>query len=169
MVIVTSSPAEVVEGWLRTHEVHGVAEVAGAETARSKVEKIHALLARFPGQEVYWYVGDTAGDIREAREAGVTPLGVAWGWHEPEMLIAAGAERIAASPAELLGDHRAGAGRRLLRRRLDAAQRRPVAERRRAEAGHRRRPRPLPRAAAVRRAPAPSRATRGAGVRAAGS
>ncbi len=102
VVIVTSSPTEVVEGWLRTHEVHGVAEVAGAETARSKVEKIHALLARFPGQEVYWYVGDTAGDIREAREAGVKPLGVAWGWHEPEMLIEAGAERVAAAPAELL-------------------------------------------------------------------
>lgn len=102
VVIVTSSPGEVVEGWLRTHRVHGVAEVAGAESALSKVEKIHALLARFPGQEVYWYVGDTAGDIREAREAGVTPLGVAWGWHEPEMLLEAGAERIVASPAELL-------------------------------------------------------------------
>jgi phosphoglycolate phosphatase len=102
VVIVTSSPAEVVEGWLRGHNVTGVAEVAGAETARSKVEKIRALMARFPSQDVYWYVGDTAGDIREAREAGVTPLGVSWGWHEPEMLIAAGAERIAASPAELL-------------------------------------------------------------------
>ena len=102
VVIVTSSPAEVVEGWLRGHDVRGIAEVAGAETARSKVEKIHALMARFPGQDVYWYVGDTAGDIREAREAGVTPLGVSWGWHEPELLMAAGAERIAASPAELL-------------------------------------------------------------------
>jgi phosphoglycolate phosphatase len=102
VVIVTSSPTDVVTGWLRGHEVRGVAEVAGAETARSKVEKINALLARFPGQEVYWYVGDTAGDIREARVAGVTPLGVAWGWHEPEMLLEAGAERIAASPAELL-------------------------------------------------------------------
>jgi phosphoglycolate phosphatase len=102
VVIVTSSPAEVVEGWLRTHQVHGVTEVAGAETARSKVEKIHALQARFPGQEVYWYVGDTAGDVREAREAGVTPLGVSWGWHEPEMLMEAGAERVAFSPAELL-------------------------------------------------------------------
>ena len=102
VVVVTSSPTEVVEGWLRSHGITGVAEVAGAETARSKVEKIHALMARFPGQDVYWYVGDTAGDIREAREAGVTPLGVSWGWHEPEMLIAAGAERIAASPAELL-------------------------------------------------------------------
>ena len=102
VVIVTSSPTEVVEGWLRAHEVPGMAEVAGAETARSKVEKIDALLARFPGQEVYWYVGDTAGDIREAREAGVAPLGVSWGWHEPEMLMEAGAKRIAFSPAELL-------------------------------------------------------------------
>jgi phosphoglycolate phosphatase len=102
VVVVTSSPAEVVEGWLRSHQVHGVSEVAGAETARSKVEKIHTLLARFPGQEVCWYVGDTAGDIREARAAGVTPLGVAWGWHEPELLLEAGAERVAASPAELL-------------------------------------------------------------------
>lgn len=102
VVVVTSSPAGVVEGWLRSHGITGVAEVAGAETARSKVEKIHTLLARFPGQEVYWYVGDTAGDIREAREAGVTPLGVSWGWHEPELLIAAGAESIVYSPAELL-------------------------------------------------------------------
>ena len=77
-------------------------ENAGAETARSKVEKIHALRERFPDQDVYWYVGDTAGDVREAREAGATPLGVAWGWHEPEMLLEAGAERIAATPAELL-------------------------------------------------------------------
>ena len=102
VVVVTSSPAEVVEGWLRSHGITGVAEVAGAETARSKVEKIHTLQERFPGQDVYWYVGDTAGDIREAREAGVTPVGVSWGWHEPEMLSAAGAERIAFSPAELL-------------------------------------------------------------------
>ncbi len=103
VVVVTSSPADVVKGWLRSHRVAGVAEVAGAESARSKVEKIHALVARFPGQDVYWYVGDTAGDIREAREAGVTPLGVAWGWHEPELLLAAGAERIAVAPADLLG------------------------------------------------------------------
>jgi phosphoglycolate phosphatase len=102
VVVVTSSPNAVVEGWLRGHDVAGVAEVAGAETSRSKVEKIRALQERFPGQGVYWYVGDTAGDIREAREAGATPLGVAWGWHEPRQLLEAGAEGVAASPAELL-------------------------------------------------------------------
>ena len=84
VVVVTSSPDEVVQGWLRGHAVGGVDEVAGAGTARSKVEKIRALRERFPGQDVYWFVGDTVGDMREAREGGATPVGVAWGWHEPE-------------------------------------------------------------------------------------
>lgn len=102
VMIVTSSPGEVVEGWLRRHAVKGVDSVLGAEAGSSKTEKMQALMARFPGQTAYWYVGDTAGDIREAREAGATPLGVAWGWHEPRRLVEAGAERIAASPADLL-------------------------------------------------------------------
>jgi phosphoglycolate phosphatase len=102
VIVVTSSPDDVVEGWLRGHDIGGVDEVAGAETARSKVEKIRALRQRFPDQDVYWFVSDTAGDMREARKGGATPVGVAWGWHEPEMLVEAGAERIAATPAELL-------------------------------------------------------------------
>jgi phosphoglycolate phosphatase len=102
VVIVTSSPLEVVDRWLARHDVRGVAEVAGAENSQSKVEKIQALVARFPGQDAYWYVGDTAGDMREARLAGVTPLGVAWGWHDPELLREAGAELIAQTPADLL-------------------------------------------------------------------
>lgn len=102
LIVVTSSPNDVVQGWLRGHEILGVSEVDDAGTALSKVDKIHALQERFPGQEVYWYVGDTAGDVREAREAGATPVGVSWGWHEPEQLAEAGAERIAYTPAELL-------------------------------------------------------------------
>ena len=76
--------------------------MAGAEAGRSKVAKVEALIARFPGQTGYWFVGDTAGDMREARLAGVTPLGVAWGWHDPEALEEAGADCIADSPADLL-------------------------------------------------------------------
>ncbi len=102
IVVVTSNTTVVVEDFLRRHGIGGVAEIAGAEAGHSKVEKIRALLARFPGDETVWYVGDTAGDMREARLAGVTPLGVAWGWHDPERLETAGAERIAATPADLL-------------------------------------------------------------------
>jgi phosphoglycolate phosphatase len=102
LVVVTSNTADVVETFLRRHHMRGVAEVAGAEAGHSKVDKIAQLIARFPGQEVYWFVGDTAGDMREARLAGATPLGVAWGWHAPDMLEEAGAERVAQTPADLL-------------------------------------------------------------------
>ena len=102
LVIVSSNAGDVVELFLKRHGLAGVAEVAGAEAGRSKVAKIEALIARFPGQASYWFVGDTAGDMREARLAGATPLGVAWGWHGREQLEKAGAERIAETPADLL-------------------------------------------------------------------
>ena len=102
LVIVSSNASDVVELFLNRHGLAGVAEVAGAEAGRSKVAKIEALIARFPGQASYWFVGDTAGDMREARLAGATPLGVAWGWHGREQLEKAGAERIAETPADLL-------------------------------------------------------------------
>ena len=102
LVVVTSNTAAVVEVFLRRHHVGGVAEIAGAEAGHSKVQKIRELIARSPGQDVYWFVGDTAGDMREARLAGATPVGVAWGWHGPDRLEEAGAERIAQTPADLL-------------------------------------------------------------------
>jgi phosphoglycolate phosphatase len=102
LVIVSSNASDVVELFLKRHGLAGVAEVAGAEAGRSKVAKIEALIARFPGQASYWFVGDTAGDMREAHLAGATPLGVAWGWHGREQLEEAGAERIAETPADLL-------------------------------------------------------------------
>ena len=46
-------------------------------------------------------IGDTAYDIEMARAAGCRALGVAWGYHAPEELIAAGAEAVAGTPEEL--------------------------------------------------------------------
>jgi phosphoglycolate phosphatase len=46
-------------------------------------------------------IGDTTYDIEMARAAGVRALGVAWGYHAPGELLAAGAEAVAATAAEL--------------------------------------------------------------------
>ena len=46
-------------------------------------------------------IGDTAYDIAMARAAGCRALGVAWGYHEPRELLAAGAEAVAQTPPEL--------------------------------------------------------------------
>ena len=46
-------------------------------------------------------IGDTVYDIEMAVTAGTRAIGVAWGYHTPEELLAAGAEAVAVTPAEL--------------------------------------------------------------------
>jgi phosphoglycolate phosphatase len=46
-------------------------------------------------------IGDTAYDMQMARDGAVRGIGVDWGYHHPRELLAAGAERVATSPAEL--------------------------------------------------------------------
>jgi phosphoglycolate phosphatase-like HAD superfamily hydrolase len=78
-----------VEGVLARHGVGGIAEVIGSDTETSKVRKI-ALAREHHGDGLKpWYVGDTVGDILEAKAAGVGSVGVAWGWQAVEKLRAA--------------------------------------------------------------------------------
>lgn len=46
-------------------------------------------------------VGDTAFDMEMARAAGVAAIGVGWGYHTRDRLVAAGADAVAATMAEL--------------------------------------------------------------------
>lgn len=46
-------------------------------------------------------IGDTTFDITMARAANVRSIGVDWGYHTPEELLAEGAESVASSPREL--------------------------------------------------------------------
>jgi phosphoglycolate phosphatase len=46
-------------------------------------------------------IGDTSFDIGMAKAAGVLAIGVAWGYHDREELLAEGADLVAAHPSEL--------------------------------------------------------------------
>ncbi|WP_310533201.1 HAD hydrolase-like protein [Novosphingobium sp.] len=46
-------------------------------------------------------IGDTAFDMGLAVNSGVRAIGVAWGYHEPAELVAAGAEWVAQTPVQL--------------------------------------------------------------------
>ncbi|TFI58385.1 HAD family hydrolase [Sphingomonas parva] len=46
-------------------------------------------------------IGDTTYDMIMAKAAGVTAVGVAWGYHDPQELLAAGADFIAVTPADI--------------------------------------------------------------------
>ncbi|HEY2773375.1 MAG TPA: HAD family hydrolase [Candidatus Binatia bacterium] len=62
--------------------------------------EIAALLGLAPAQVLY--VGDTPTDLATARAAGMPAVAVAWGFRSRAELAAAGADRIAADPAEIL-------------------------------------------------------------------
>ena len=48
-------------------------------------------------------IGDTSFDMGMAAAAGAVGIGAAWGYHEPEELLAAGAKAVAEEPADVLG------------------------------------------------------------------
>ncbi len=103
VVVITSNAAGVVRDFMaRERLAERVSDVLGVEVNESKVRKIATVIARYPGQARYFYVGDTRGDMLEGTEAGATPLGAGWGWHGAAVLQAAGAAYVAATPAELL-------------------------------------------------------------------
>ena len=78
-------------------------DVLGADFNFSKVEKILYAKGHY-GMDARRtaYICDTAGDIREAREAGVKTVAVTWGWHPRERLERARPDAIVEKPGDLL-------------------------------------------------------------------
>jgi phosphoglycolate phosphatase len=78
-------------------------EILGADFRFSKKEKIAYAMEKYgiPGERAF-YIGDTAGDILEARAAGARAVAVTWGWHSRERLAAAGPDFLIDTPEELL-------------------------------------------------------------------
>lgn len=50
----------------------------------------------------YSYIGDTVGDIKEAKSAKVTTVAVTWGWHDLDQLQQAQPDSLVHHPSELL-------------------------------------------------------------------
>jgi len=78
-------------------------DVLGADFNFSKIEKILYAMGHYGtnGGRTF-YVCDTAGDVREAREAGVKTVAVTWGWHPRERLERAKPDAFIEKPEDLL-------------------------------------------------------------------
>jgi len=78
-------------------------DVLGSDAHLSKKEKIiHALGKYGTTRGRTYYIGDTTGDIKEAKTAGIKTVGVTWGWHTREKLAAANPDYLMDTPEELL-------------------------------------------------------------------
>jgi phosphoglycolate phosphatase len=86
-------------------------EIFGFDFLFSKKEKIdHALEKYGIPREKALYIGDTAGDILEARAAGIRSVAVTWGWHDRERLLAVHPDFLIDTPEGLLTINPVGGG-----------------------------------------------------------
>ena len=87
-------------------------DIFGFDFLFSKKEKIYHALAKYGiHREKAFYVGDTAGDILEARAAGIRSVAVTWGWHDRERLLAVRPDFLIDTPEGLLTIDPVGRGR----------------------------------------------------------
>ncbi len=84
-LIITANASDTVRRFLDAHGLSGVRGVLGSDSETSKVKKIRTARRMFRGHHAH-YMGDTKGDMIEARRAGAVPVGVGWGWHDIERL-----------------------------------------------------------------------------------
>jgi len=104
LMLISSNSAEVIHVLLTRMDVSECFEaVMGADFLLNKTEKIVCAQnsSGFSTENIY-YVGDTAGDIREARRAGIRSVAVTWGWHDRAALEAVAPDFLIDSPQALL-------------------------------------------------------------------
>ncbi len=78
-------------------------DILGSDFMFSKKEKILYSAKKYKVDlKNIFYIGDTTGDIKEGKQAGVKTVGVTWGWHSKEKMAAAGPDYLFEDPRELL-------------------------------------------------------------------
>jgi phosphoglycolate phosphatase len=104
LAIISSNTSGIIRKALEKYNIDGYfQDILGSDAAYSKQEKINLAMYLFGiAQDQIYYIGDTAGDVREARQAGVHPIAVTWGWHSRKRIMAAYPDFIADTPEELL-------------------------------------------------------------------
>jgi len=104
LLIISSNSLYAIEFILSKINFNGSFDkILGADFMLSKIDKINYAVEQWeiPKDRTY-FIGDTAGDIKEAKEAGVKAVAVTWGWHTKERLKEEFPDYLIDSPNELL-------------------------------------------------------------------
>ncbi len=104
LVINSSSRTDIIVDFLKTQKIESYfTEVLGNDAHASKVVKLQKAFADYhvtPGECIF--ITDTLGDIKEAREAGVSAIAVSWGYQKEEPLQRGNPAQMVDTPKALL-------------------------------------------------------------------
>ena len=104
LIVVSSNDSASIKEALELFHYDGYfREILGSDIMLSKKEKIIYATKKYQHRpRNIYYIGDTTGDIKEGREAGVKTVGITWGWHSKEKMAAAKPDYLFDAPQELL-------------------------------------------------------------------
>ena len=100
VVVITSNISANVREVLHNNGITEFEDVVGAEKEKSKIKKIRRAMEMYPS-DISYYIGDTAGDMIEGREAGAKTIAVTWGWHSADRLKKTEPDYLINTPEEL--------------------------------------------------------------------
>lgn len=100
IIIISSNGTNFIETLLKDRNIICIDKIIGGDVEKSKVKKINWQKEKYPNDELY-YIGDTTGDIREGKIAGVKTVGVTWGFHSRDVLGAENPDYLFDEPSEL--------------------------------------------------------------------
>ena len=104
MVVVSSNSSVIIKDVLsRLGVLTRFKSVSGGEEELGKVERIKHCMKDFgakPSKAIY--IGDSAGDVREAHEAGCMAVAVSWGLHPLMRLAPSNPDCIVNNPSEIV-------------------------------------------------------------------
>lgn len=103
LIIISSTITSPISDFIERHGLTKYfAEVMGNDVHNSKVEKIKMVFSKYRTEPaVCVFITDTLGDMREAKQAEVRAIGVAWGFQEKETLMLGDPFRIVQAPRDL--------------------------------------------------------------------
>ncbi len=104
VAVVSSNFQDIMEMDLKRENMMGLFDIIiGADKIESKIKKIKFILKKFNLDESEaLFVTDTSGDLKEAKEAGISTMGVVWGFLPKEELLKVSPDYIAERPEDII-------------------------------------------------------------------
>lgn len=104
LIVISSNDTPTIQEALRLYDFNGIfQEILGSDFMLSKKEKIFYAIKKYQVMpEDIYYIGDTIGDIKEGKQAGVKTIGVTWGWHDKIKMASSNPDYLFDDPQELL-------------------------------------------------------------------
>lgn len=104
VIVISSNDTPTIREALRLYGYEDMfQEILGSDFMLSKKDKILYAIKKYSvTPEDIYYIGDTIGDIKEGKQAGIKTIGVTWGWHDRTKMALSDPDYLFDNPQELL-------------------------------------------------------------------